>query len=161
MTQSFTLRRATPADVDAIGRMGVRLMRVHYEFDHDRFMQPGAGSEQGYASFLAAQLDHRDALVIVAEQNGQLVGYIYAGIEPRSWHELRERAGYVHDVFVDEAHRATGVVDALMNAAFDWMREQGLPRVLLWTAIPNEPAQHVFTRLGFRKTMIEMTKELK
>ena len=159
-TPHFTIRRATAADLPAIGRMGALLMRVHYEFDHNRFMRPGAGTEQGYASFLTSRLDEEDALIVVAEQNARIVGYAYAGIEPRSWQELRERSGYVHDLFVDEAHRSTGLAAALVSAACDWLREQGLPRVLLWTAVPNERAQRVFERLGFRRTMVEMTREL-
>jgi ribosomal protein S18 acetylase RimI-like enzyme len=161
VTPRFTIRRARAADVNTIGRMGAVLLRVHYEFDHDRFMRPGAGAEEGYASFLLSRLADSDALVLVAEQDARVAGYLYAAIEPRSWQELRERAGYVHDVFVDEGHRSTGLADALMNAAFDWMRTQGLPRVLLSTAFANERAQRVFDRLGFRRTMIEMTKELK
>ena len=31
---------------------------------------------------------------------------------------------------------------------------------MLWTAQKNVPAQRLFDRLGFRRTMIEMTREL-
>jgi len=40
------------------------------------------------------------------------------------------------------------------------LRSIGAPRVVLWTAEKNDPAQRLFTRLGFRRTMIEMTREL-
>jgi hypothetical protein len=32
---------------------------------------------------------------------------------------------------------------------------------MLWTAASNEPAQRLFASLGFRTTMIEMTRESK
>jgi RimJ/RimL family protein N-acetyltransferase len=32
--------------------------------------------------------------------------------------------------------------------------------VVLWSADRNEAAQRLFERLGFRTTMVEMTKEL-
>ena len=32
--------------------------------------------------------------------------------------------------------------------------------VILWTAAPNQAAQTLFRRLGFRETMVEMTMEL-
>ena len=47
-----------------------------------------------------------------------------------------------------------------MNAALEWLRSRGAPRVLLLTATPNTGAQELFTKMGFRRTMIEMTKEL-
>ena len=36
---------------------------------------------------------------------------------------------------------------------------KGAPRVVLHTAALNEAAQRFFERLGFRRTMIEMTRE--
>lgn len=161
MTQSScTIRRAARGDLETLGHMGALLLRLHYEFDRDRFMSPMAGADKGYGAFLGSQLGESDALVLVAERDAEVVGYLYAGIEPRNWKELREQAGFIHDLYVAEGHRSQGVGDALMIGAFEWMREQRMPRVLLWTAAPNEHARRVFERLGFRSTMTEMTKEL-
>jgi len=35
-----------------------------------------------------------------------------------------------------------------------------MPRAILWTADQNHAAQQLFTRIGFRRTMVEMTLEL-
>jgi hypothetical protein len=35
-----------------------------------------------------------------------------------------------------------------------------MPRVVLGTADSNHAAQRLFTALGFRRTMVEMTREL-
>jgi GNAT superfamily N-acetyltransferase len=61
---------------------------------------------------------------------------------------------------VEESSRRTGVATALVEAAVEWLRERGAPRVLVWTAEQNSGALSVFSRLGFRRTMIEMTREL-
>jgi hypothetical protein len=42
----------------------------------------------------------------------------------------------------------------------EWLRGRGAPRVILWTAAQNDAAQTLFTTLGFRQTMVEMTMEL-
>jgi ribosomal protein S18 acetylase RimI-like enzyme len=135
-------------------------MRSHHAYDPLRFMAPGKHPEQGYARFLGSQLDQRDAALFVAERGGAVVGYVYAGIEPLSWRELRDECGYVHDLVVDAAHRREGVGTALLEAALAWMKERGLPRVVLASASPNDTAQRLFERLGFRRTMVEMTREL-
>ena len=36
-----------------------------------------------------------------------MVGYVYAGLEPLSWKELRDAAGFIHDVVVEESDRQT------------------------------------------------------
>jgi ribosomal protein S18 acetylase RimI-like enzyme len=161
MTAStLQVRAATAADLEALGRLGASLMRAHHAYDQRRFMAPGAQPERGYARFLGSQLDRPDAAIFVAEADREVVGYVYAGIEPVSWEALREESGYVHDLVVDEAHRGKGVATALMEAALAWLRGRGVPRVVLGTAQQNDVAQRLFERLGFRRTMIEMTREL-
>ena len=123
-------------------------------------MAPAPQIEEGYAWFLGTQLQDDDVAVFVAERGGEVLGYVYAGIEPRSWKELREEAGFIHDVVVDERGRRKGVAGALIQRANEWFRTRGMPRVLLWTADQNSAAQQLFTRLGFRRTLVEMTLEL-
>ena len=160
MSKAVAIRKATKADLPALGRLGALLLRTHYDFDAQRFMAPDGSADAGYAWFLGTQLREDDVVVLVADQEGEVVGYVYAGLEPQSWKELREACGFIHDVVVDERGRRTGVATALIEAAADWLRAHGAPRMVLWTAQRNEAAQQLFERLGFRRTMIEMTREL-
>jgi ribosomal protein S18 acetylase RimI-like enzyme len=157
---SFTIRRATEADAPALGRLGALLLRAHHAFDEQRFMAPGRDPEAGYGSFLVSQIADDDVAVFVAEQDGEVIGYVYAGLEPRSWKELRDACGFIHDVAVLESGRRSGVATALIDAAVEWLGDRGAPRVVLWSADRNEAAQRMFERLGFRRTMVEMTREL-
>jgi ribosomal protein S18 acetylase RimI-like enzyme len=156
----FLIRRATPADLPTLGTLGALLIRTHIEFDRQRFLDPGSDAQQGYAWFLGTQLKDDDVVVFVAEQNGAVIGYVYAALEPISWKELRDACGFIHDIVVGESGRRGGVATALIDAAIEWLRERGAPRVILGTAEKNEGAQRLFERLGFRRTMIEMTREL-
>jgi ribosomal protein S18 acetylase RimI-like enzyme len=154
------IRPATEQDLPTLGRLGALLLRTHYEFDQQRFMAPGPNVEEGYAWFLGSQLERDDVVIFVAERAGTAVGYVYAGLEPQSWKELREAAGFIHDVAVEKSSRQTGVATALIDAAVEWLRSRGAPRIVLWTAEKNVDAARLFSRLGFRKTMIEMTREV-
>ena len=154
------IRRAETRDLEALGRLGALLIRTHHAFDPLRFLAPRAGAEQGYAAFLASRLESPDDGVFVAERNEAIAGYVWAELEPMSWKELRGPAGFIQDVVVAEEARRQGIASMLIQAAFDWLRQRGTPRVILWTAAPNEAARALFARLGFRETMIEMTKEL-
>jgi ribosomal protein S18 acetylase RimI-like enzyme len=163
--EPIVIRLAAPADMPALGRLGALLVRTHHHFDRRRFMAPAADIEEGYAWFLGTQLEESDVVIYVAErpgasgQPGQVVGYAYAGIEPMSWKELRDPAGFVHDVVVDPDCQGSGIGSRLLAAAVRWLEEHGAPRIMLWTAEKNPGAQRLFARLGFRRTMIEMTRE--
>jgi ribosomal protein S18 acetylase RimI-like enzyme len=160
MSEAIAIRKATRADLPALGKLGALLLRAHYQFDPQRFMAPAGDTEGGYAWFLGTQLGEEDVVVLVAVQEESVVGYVYAGLEPQSWKELREACGFIHDVVVEERGRRVGVATALVEAAVEWLRAHGAPRVLLWTAQQNEGAQRLFEHLGFHRTMVEMTREL-
>lgn len=158
---AVTIRAAERRDMEALGRLGAMLMRTHYAFDPQRFLAPGDSAESGYAWFLGSILDDPDGRVLVAEDEEEtIVGYAFVALEPLSWKELRGPAGFVHDIAVREDARRSGVAARLMQAAVEWLRERGAPRVILWTAAQNDAAQTLFTSLGFRQTMVEMTMEL-
>ena len=154
------VRRATPADLQRIGRLGALLVEEHHGFDPQRFLAASRGTPEGYASFISTQLEDPDTAVLVADDRGGVVGYAYAVVEGYDYMALRGPAGVLHDVIVDPEHRGRGVGRLLLDAALEFLRARGAPRVVLSTAERNEAAQRLFASVGFRRTMIEMTCEL-
>jgi len=152
----ISIRRATTTDQQALGRFGGALMRQHHDADPLRFIQV-EHPEAGYGRFLVSQLSNPESVVLVAERSGEVVGYVWADVEGISWKDLRGPCGFVHDIYVDEAARGQGAGRQLLHAAVDWIRSQGRSQVVLWTKTKNEHAKDLFTRLGFRATMTEMT----
>ena len=157
---SIAVRPARESDLPSLGRLGASLIHTHFTFDAQRFMAPPSQPEEGYAWFLGTQLREPDVCILVAEDGDEVVGYVYAALEPHSWKELRDAAGFIHDVAVAEGHRGRGIGSLLISGASEWLRARGAPRVLLWTAERNLAARQLFTRLGFRTTLVEMTREL-
>ena len=159
-TPAVTVRPAAPADLAAIGRLGALLVRTHHDFDPERFIAATPQTEHAYDSFLRTQLEEPNVVVLVAERGGDVLGYTYAGIEGHDYMSLRGPAGVLHDIVVDPAHRGHGVGRLLLDATLAALKARGAPRVVLSTAERNEPAQRLFARAGFRRTMLEMTREL-
>ena len=144
----------------AVGRLGALLVRLHHEFDAARFIAASPGTEKGYGAYLGSQLEKPDVVILIAEGEGSVIGYTYAGVEGWDYMELRGPAGVLYDIVVDPARRGHGVGRQLLDATLAALAERGAPRVVLSTAEQNEPAQRLFASAGFRRTMIEMTKEL-
>jgi hypothetical protein len=108
------VRRATSADLPRIGRLGALLIEEHHDFDSRRFLAARDRTPEDYASFISTQLEDPDVAVLVADDNGGVIGYSYAAVEAYDYMALRGPAGVLYDV----------------------------------------------ASLGFRRTMIEMTREL-
>ncbi len=118
----LVVRRATPADLPRIGRLGALLVEEHHGFDPRRFLAARPGTPAGYASFIGTQLEDPDKAVLVAADSGEVVGYAYAAVEGHDYMALRGPAGVLHDVIVDPGHRGRGVgrllLDAVLRAVF-------------------------------------------
>jgi ribosomal protein S18 acetylase RimI-like enzyme len=157
---TVTIRAAVQADLPAIGRLGALLVLLHHAFDSQRFIAAAPNTDRFYAEFIETQLEKPEVVVLAAERDGEVIGYAYAGVEGTDFMALRGPAGAVYDIVVDPAHRGQGVGRMLLDATLSALAELGMPRVLLSTAERNEPAQRLFASAGFRRTMIEMTREL-
>ena len=153
-----TVRPATARDVPALGRMGAALARQHHAFDRSRFMLPD-DLEGGYRAWLGRELAQPDAVVLVAEDAGAPVGYAYGRLEERDWNALLDRCGYFHDLWVDVAARSRGAGRLLAGEMARHLEALGAPRVVLLAASQNLAAQRLFERLGWRPTMVELTRE--
>lgn len=143
-----------------VGQLAAMLVRDFHQYDTQRFIPPTDATPEGYAEFLGSQLKKRDIGIMVAELSGRIIGYTYSGVEGYDWMSLRGPAGVLHDIVVDPAHRKGGVAGRLLDAAIAWMAANGASQVVLNTAWQNEAAQALFAKAGFRRTMVEMTREL-
>lgn len=96
---------------------------------------------------------------VVAEQDGELVGYIYF--------QIFDREGYIRHVAVDRRVRGRGVGRALMEAVAGRLRAAGCARWRLNVKPENEPAVglyagfgmavvHASATLRFRWTLVDM-----
>jgi ribosomal protein S18 acetylase RimI-like enzyme len=154
-----TIRPAIASDMPTVGKLGALLVRTHHEFDPKRFIAATSRTAQGYGSYLGTQLNEPSVVVLVAERNGDVVGYTYAGVEGTDYMSLRGPAGVLYDIVVDPAHRQHGIGRMLLDATIAALEQRGAQQIVLSTAEPNVSAQRLFARAGFRRTMIEMTRD--
>lgn len=160
MNESVVVKPMEASDLDDVGRMAAALVRYHHDVDPKRFLLVD-GVEAGYKRYFESQLRDAKTVLLVALRGGRRVGYAFARVEPRDWNALLDAHGALHDVYVDPEERRGGVGSALLREVKTRLTAAGAPRLVLYTAVQNEPAQRLFERHGFRRTMLEMTCELR
>ena len=158
LVRDAIIRRATKGDVPDAAALGAQIVRLHHATNPNRFFVL-EDIEHGYAWWLNKELDRPEAVVLVAELDGAVVGYAYGAIEERDWSVLVDRHGAFHDLCVAESARRRGVGRALALAMIDELEALGAPRVLLRAMVQNQAAQRLAADLGFTPTMVEMTRE--
>ena len=154
-----TVRPATSADLPRLGRLGALLVEEHHAFDARRFLPTRDRTPADYAAFLVGQIADPAVIVLVADDHGDVIGYAYATVEGYDYMSLRGPAGVIQDVIVDPEFRGRGVGRMLLEATLAELATRGASQVVLMTAERNEEAQRLFARAGFRRTMVDMTRD--
>ncbi len=161
----FEVRTARSADLPQVAQLAGLMVRLHHEWDRQRFAILHEPIEPGYENWLGRELQNKKALVLVAASNhtkgkAKILGYAYARLEGRDWNRLMDSCGFLHDLVVAEKARRRGVASALLESVIAWMAEHHAPRIILESAAANHVAQDFFRKRGFRATMIEMSREI-
>jgi GNAT superfamily N-acetyltransferase len=154
----LNVRRAVAGDEKAVAAFLVKLVRQHVGYDPHRFSD--FVTAEGAAAFYAGRFEAENSRVLIVEADGKPVGFAYLEFEERNYEELVDRGVWLHDIFVQEEFRSTGVGKTLMKASIAAAAELGGSKLLLGTAAQNTVARTFFESFGFRTTMIEMTLNL-
>jgi ribosomal protein S18 acetylase RimI-like enzyme len=129
------VRPATEADLPVL-----RALYAEFFAEHPPPPYRSIALEQELAEVEGAVA--RSEVALLAEEDGEPVGFTLA----RPHHGT----GYVSDIFVRPAARRRGAAKALLAAAVEALRAQGLTHVTLNVDEDNGPARTVYDRLGFR-----------
>jgi ribosomal protein S18 acetylase RimI-like enzyme len=101
---------------------------------------------------------NRPGLVLVAEADGELVGFV-AAEERRHW--CGDRGAYVGELVVAHKAEGRGVGRALMGAVTEWAGDRRIPHVTLETGAANQAARAFYQRLGFQEEDVRLTLAVK
>ncbi|MEM2676261.1 MAG: ribosomal protein S18-alanine N-acetyltransferase [Candidatus Bathyarchaeia archaeon] len=136
MQQAFTLRRFTPKD----------LQRVMYI---NRVCLP-----ENYGDYFFMDLYNRfPETFMVAEVNGEIVGYIMCRIElglSNFGFSGFIKKGHIVSIAVMPEHRRKGIGYALVSKAMEGMRFYGAKQAFLEVRVSNMPAINLYKKLGFK-----------
>ena len=147
------VRQAGPEDVPELLAMFQELDRMQREW---RVFTPRPGFYDEVAAKYRQAMDRPDALVAVAEEDGEVVGMAYGEVRvPSRFSD--ERALEISGVVVRSGHRGRGVGRALVQEAARFAEDHGVGWLELKTFVPNEEAMGFWQALGFNPRVVQLT----
>ncbi len=132
---------------------------MHEALDPQRYAMKSNVVEM-YESWLPQRIADRNSVLLAAELDSKLVGFLVASVETNIPVYRLDRFGFIHDVWVEPSARGHGIGKALAERAVEQFRSMGIKQVRLETAADNPGARALFASCGFRPATTEMLRDL-
>ena len=117
------------------------LYRQFYECDADLALA---------TRFITDRIEREESDIFVAVDGDSAGGFVQ--LYPSFCSVDAVKIYILYDLYVDASARKSGIGEMLMNAATTWAREQGAARLDLLTEDNNLAGQHLYEKLGYKRT---------
>jgi len=149
----IVIRSARISDGDAIGDLWEQLVLFHQQLDESLPMAIEEGGKL-YADRIIDRLNDTQTQVLVAEANGQVIGFVLGVIidlVPEMF--VQQIGGFLADIYVHEDYRRRGIGQKLVDELLDWYRSKGVSYLELYVATKNNNAREFWDSIGGRDIM--------
>jgi GNAT superfamily N-acetyltransferase len=143
---SVLSRRAGRRDLEAIQARWLELRES--EAKSDARLAPSKNAAQITAEHREVILADRRTAFFVAEDWGDIVGYLHAQIEQDDPAYDTGSYGLIADLFVDLDRRNQGIGSALLRCAAEWFGSHGMREYRVRTPVSHPEARAFFERAG-------------
>ena len=99
--------------------------------------------------YLRPAMESDNNLMLVALDEGNVLGYSYSLIIETSNLEKRGKYGNIHDVFISPAHRHKGVGEMMFSEIMKWFQSKDIDRIELDVIKQNQMASSFWEKHGF------------
>jgi diamine N-acetyltransferase len=126
----------------------------------DIFKYPLSASEMSdlFLGLLASDANH----IFIAEEDEQVVGYVFAAIEQKNENAFMRarKTVYIHEIAVHPDYRQQGVGRELLNRVHTLAQKLNIGTVALDTWAFNSGAQTFFKRCGFEEYNLKLWRRV-
>ena len=151
MSEEPLIRDALARDVERVVEIWIGFLDFHARLD-PRFARK-AGSEREFAQHLERRLAEEDCLLLVAEVEEGVVGYLNGELGSYPPCFAQTAHGVIQDLAVDPPWQRRGLGTALLQAAMVWFQQKGVSAVETGVLAKNPLATGFWKRAGFEPYM--------
>jgi ribosomal protein S18 acetylase RimI-like enzyme len=152
VTIRIDIRDATIDDLSSVANLWGMLAKHHEEISND-FTLAWNGKRK-WTKYLEAKFQEISTKLIVAEEDGKVVGFMLCLLSPNTPVFKERKIGVISDVFVLEERRRKGVAKKMLDVAIKWFKKNKVRSVRLGVANDNLEARAAWRQVGFVPYMI-------
>jgi len=151
-------RTANIDDIVHVARLNQAIQQLHVEIAPDIFRDGIAIDE--YQEFWRDVLGDDTNIVLVAQEDSTIVGYLWAQVQvrPQSVFTYARQRLYVHHVGIDLSHQHIGLGSRLLAQAEAIAIERDLKTVIIDCLAANSVAQGFYTKGGYMPLNVAFAK---
>ncbi|WP_114791224.1 GNAT family N-acetyltransferase [Niabella yanshanensis] len=144
------IRKAYSGDLDTLLEFEQGIIEAERPFDVT--LKTG----QFHYYNLKEMLNRDDCAIIVAEENGQLIGSGSARILDAKPYNNYGSYSFLGFMYVDPSFRGRGVNRLIIDALKEWTKSKGLSEIRLQVYSDNSSAINAYEKVGFKPILTEM-----
>lgn len=141
------VRRAQPVDIDQLAALQVQLFAEDAGV-HEPFVDLTWSQREGHDDF-AELLASDESVVLVAEADRRMVGFLAGYLSPPSPTHKRVTFAHLRSLYVLDGYRRSGAGATLTEAFLDWANACDAVEAYVSVYAQNHRAQRLYQRHGF------------
>lgn len=141
------IRKARSGDLAEILRLNFKLFEFERQFG-DTYNLEWTYSEKG-RKYFEDRLKQKDAVCLVAEEDGQVIGYLVAFTDTFSFRS-RNPICEIENMFIEESYRNKGMGRALVTELKQILKKRGVKRIRVESGSDNEGAIAFYKAMGLK-----------
>ena len=113
------IRKAKPEDAARVAELWHEMAKFHAR--RDSYWETSSGCRKGYATYISKVIADGCGGVFVAQEDGEVVGFVMAAGANRAPCYARQKVGLILDLAVTSRCRRKGVGERLCKRALEWL----------------------------------------
>lgn len=120
---------------------------------------PGAPDKKNRTKMLKQALENPNYGLLVAELEGEIVGFIDHWVIPDFAHGAKH--SYIHNLYVISKHRRKRIASRLLQETIKKAENMGVSEIHVTTRFDNKPAINLYRKHGLVREHLQLEKEFK
>lgn len=152
------IRHARLSDLDQLAHLWRELADLHANLAPEFALTSNA--EQLWRKHFATVIEDAQRCVLVAEQEGVLIGFINGSLQQNPPIFVEQYVGEIASAVVTAGYRRRGIGKQLYRELARWFRERGVSVIQLDAAAANPVARAFWQKMGFGDHLLRLRTEL-